>query len=53
MACAAVDQVYARCEKRYMDGGFGPTITVDACENDITETPSTDSFSGIFWLVRI
>ena len=32
---------------------FGPTITVDACENDITEAPSTDGFGGIFWLVRI
>jgi len=53
MVCTTVDQVCARCEEGYVDGTFGPTVTVNACENDVAEPPSTDSFGSIFWLVRI
>ena len=48
-----VDQVYMACKKRWIDGMLGLTITVNACENNITEPPPADSFSGILRLIRI
>ena len=53
MAGPTVDQVYGQHKKRCMDEMFSPTVAVDTCEDNITKPPSTDCFSGIFWLVRI
>ena len=48
-----VDQVCRGCKKKWINETLGITVTVNACENNVTEPPSADSFGGILRFIRV